>query len=129
MFGRADAATLYISRGYYKKSLALLVDAHEEVKFFLDESVPLFSKRLANGIGLAEDPPNGESFGLNRCRLVAEALFRCYQKHHNSDQEKLAEIVHRFNEVGLNMNVPYLNPGSKDAYDLIDKEARHFAKK
>jgi hypothetical protein len=128
-FGRADAATLYVPKNYYKNSLALLANTHEKVKAFLDKSVPLFTKRLAYGIGLAEDPRDGESFGLNRCRLVAEALFRCYQKGIRSDQERLEEIARRFDEVGLNLDVPYLNPGSENSYALLNGESRHFGKK
>lgn len=40
--------------------------------------VPLFTKPLAPGLGLAEDPGDRLSFGQSRCRIAAEGLVRAH---------------------------------------------------
>src|SRR5436305_14389954 len=64
--------------GRYVLIVELLVDVYQAVKDNLKPETPLFTKRLAAGLGFAEDPGNGESFGMSRCRIVAEGLWSAY---------------------------------------------------
>ena len=60
--------------------------------------MPLFTKRLANGLGLAEDPSRGMSFGQHRCRLTAQALWRSFARgdaDRNSRADSVASAFHR----------------------------------
>jgi hypothetical protein len=41
---------------------------------------PVFTKFLAPGLGLAEDPGQGDSFGQHRCRLLADAMILAYEQ-------------------------------------------------
>ena len=50
-------------------------DIYAHVEAQLRSEVPAFTKSLALGLGLAESPAN-ESFGLHRCRLIADGLVR-----------------------------------------------------
>jgi hypothetical protein len=84
----------------------------------LKPATPLFSKHLADGLGFAEDPRTGESFGMNRCRLMAEAVCRAHQRGHDSAEARLGEIAAAFAAAGLSFECPYLNAGTVDAYDF-----------
>ena len=68
------------------------------------------------GSGLAEDPGLRESFGQNRCRLVADAVIRAYEQGKKSLDERLQVVADRFAEANINLTEPFLSPGSKDDY-------------
>jgi len=75
-FVRADAAVLYIPRANYLRTMMALRSVYAAVKPALREPSPLFTLPIAPGIGVADDPGRDEeSFGQNRCRLVAEGLW------------------------------------------------------
>jgi hypothetical protein len=74
-FGRADGAVLYFSAADLDRAVAPLGYVREQAGRWLKSPVPLFSRRLAPGIGFVADPGTGESFGMHRGRLVAEGLW------------------------------------------------------
>lgn len=117
-YRRSDAAVLYVNKRFYRISVELLSDIHQKVKKHLGADTPLFSKPLAHGLGLAEEPGNGESFGQHRCRIFAESLWNGHEKGSQSEQERLQEVRENFTSKGLSLEAPFLNPGSKDEYDF-----------
>jgi hypothetical protein len=117
-YQRSDAAVLYVTRRFYRISVELLADIHQEVKTHLGPEPPLFSKRLADGLGLAEEPGAGESFGQSRTRILAEGIWNSYEKGLQSEQERLEEVRQHFSSNGLSLEAPFLNPGSIDEYDF-----------
>lgn len=118
LYERIDATVLYISRRFYRIAAEVLSDVHREVQPGLKPETPLFTKRIASGLGLAEDPGNGESFGMHRCRIIAEALWQAHTQGSQTEQARLEEVVNQFTRYGLSMDRPYLNPQSEDQYDL-----------
>jgi hypothetical protein len=117
-YTRADAVVLYLNKRYYRLASELLAGIHEELKEHLRPETPLFSKQLADGLGLAEEPGNGESFGQQRCRVLAEGLWRAHERNLETDDERLAEVERQFASKGLRLDAAYLNPGSTDEYDF-----------
>jgi hypothetical protein len=81
--------------------------------------VPLCSKRIAPGIGLAEEPLTGESFGMHRCRLIAEAIIYARQSGRATVEDGWQVLCEHFAERGQSVTQPWLNPGSIDTYDPI----------
>src|SRR5689334_20779076 len=75
-FGRCDAAVLYIRQADYIAVAAVVRDIYPELAAHLGRAIPALTHPLAPGLGLAEDPGQGESFGLHRCMLLAEGLVR-----------------------------------------------------
>ncbi len=122
-YQRSDAAVLYVTRRFYRISVELLADIHQQVKTHLSSEPPLFSKRLADGLGLAEEPGAGESFGQHRSRLLAEGIWNSYEKGLPAEQERLAEVRQHFSNNGLSLEAPFLNPGSIDEYDFPTNSA------
>jgi hypothetical protein len=115
-FTRCDAAVLYLPRSSYPAAAEWLPRIHRELAPFLKPPTPVFSKQLAPGLGLAEDPLGGESFGWHRCRLLADGLVRAYEQGPKSEAQRIETVAERFSEEGIRPETPYLNPGSNDIY-------------
>lgn len=116
LYGRRDAGVLFITRRLYRIVAELLADVHGEVVAHLNDDTPLFTKRLARGLGFAEDPGNGESFGMDRCAMVAEGIVNAWKKGTHSVTGRMREIEAVFARNGISMERPYLCPGSPDVY-------------
>jgi hypothetical protein len=118
-YNRLDAAVLYINKRFYQITAVLLARVHHVIRGYLVPSTPLFTKPLAPGLGLAEDPGQAESFGMQRCRLLAEAISAAYlnPSQTGAPQETVLEaVVHRLELAGVRADFPYLSPGSVDQY-------------
>ncbi len=116
-YQRNDAAVLYITKRDLERVSPLLKEIYDDVWPHLARGVPALTKRLAPGLGLAEDPRNGESFGLHRCRLLAEAFVDAAIREIDEPPSLIQVIEHRFSAEGLDLASPHLNPGSRDNYE------------
>ena len=111
-YGRCDAAVLYVPRRHWERLAWAIKDVCQSLS--LEQGVPAFTKRLAPGVGLAEDPETGDSFGLHRCLFLAEAVVEA-----ESRPESAAAIAcERLEASGINIRNPYLSSGSDDVYEL-----------
>ena len=116
---RTDAAVLFVGKRYHRITAELLIDVYPRVKKHLKPETPLFTKRLAPGLALAEEPGNGESFGMNRCRLLAEGIWNAYALQGlQSAQARLQAVTEQFGNYGIAIDRPYLNAGSVHRYEL-----------
>jgi hypothetical protein len=111
-YGRRDAGVLYVSRRYYDVAAMLLEDVRERIAGHLDPQTPLFTKKLADGLGFAENPAGkpGESFGQNRCGILAQALVNAGEKGLARAEDKMEELNEEFRRRGLSPERPWLNP-------------------
>lgn len=116
-YDRRDAAVLYVHKRFHAIVRGLISTWAQECGSNLRDDVPLFTLPVARGVGLAEDPGTGESFGMNRCRHVAEAVWNA---HSNGipRHEYLRELQQHFHKHGLDPARLYLNAGSLDHYSL-----------
>jgi hypothetical protein len=118
-YSRCDAAVLYIERGDYGRAAEIVASAYPAIAGHLKPAVPALTKRLADGLGLAEDPgPDSGSFGMHRCQLIADAVIRACEHGAGPAGAQLSDVEARFGEEGLSLDRPYLNPGSADHYAL-----------
>jgi len=118
-YTRCDSAVLYIQCVHYKAVRPLLEQIYWEIGPRLHPQVPVFTKELAPGLGFAEQPPSGNSFGMERCRVLAEGMIQGYELRRTSDDERLQVVLRHFEGAGVSPAAPYLNPGSADTYDRI----------
>jgi hypothetical protein len=123
LYDRTDPAVLYLAKRYYRIAAELLPAAYRTVHPFLRAGTPLFSKPLAAGLGFAENPTSGESFGMNRCRLAAEAICSAHKRGIDAADARLSDIAAAFEAAGLSLERPYLNPGSADHYAFAESQA------
>jgi hypothetical protein len=93
---------------------------YQENQAYFRPEIPLFTKFLAPGLGLAEEPTQKftaqESFGMNRCQILANALLEAWQKGKNAVEERMKSIHQHFQDHSIDLQRPYLNPTSKDIY-------------
>jgi hypothetical protein len=115
---RSDSAVLFFAKRYFSVIACLLPRLLGEIKDHLRPATPLFSKKLADGIGLAEDPGNGESFGSNRIRLVAQAIWDAHLRGLESEEARLQELDVQFQQHGLRLDQAHLRAASADCYEL-----------
>ncbi len=111
-YRRADSAVLYVPAGEWPRAAAALPRVHAAVAPYLRRAAPLFTLRLAPGVGLAEDPGGDESFGLHRSRLVAEGLFAA--RGAQGDPERLAIVRGHLARAGVDPDAPHLNAGTRE---------------
>jgi hypothetical protein len=115
-YTRCDSVVLYVRKSDYAAASDFLESIYPEVALDLGQRTPVFTKSLAAGVGLAEDPRQPESFGQNRCRLLADGIIRAYEQGKESVDERLQTVINRFAEDGIAPEKPFLNPGSVDDY-------------
>ena len=115
---RCDAVVLYICKSDYAVVSEILERIYPLIVTHLRPRTPAFTKLLAKGVGLAEDPGEGESFGLHRCRLLAEGMLLAHEQGCKSTDERLKVVNDHFTKHGFSLEKPYLNPGSFDGYSF-----------
>src|SRR5262249_10514578 len=84
---------------------------------------PLFTRPVQRGVGLAEEPRTGESFGMHRCRLSAEGIVRTWLAGDQSVDGRLRGISAQFAGAGFDLRRPHLGHGAADFEALTDEVA------
>lgn len=122
-YGRYDSAVLYFDKHNYETIYPVLKRVYTENQSYFGESVPLFTKLLAPGLSLAEEPNNKfterESFGMNRCQIIANALLDVWQGNNDTPAGRLESILQHFSMEGIELQRPYLNPKSEDIFTTL----------
>jgi len=113
---RADSAVLYIAHTDLTAVMRLVPELHQSVAAHLRPTTPMFTKRLAPGLAVAEDPGDGRSFGQHRSELVADGLIRAFERESTAWDDVVDAIASRFAEDGLAITRPWLNAGSRVRY-------------
>jgi type III HopA1-like effector protein len=116
---RRDAAVLYLDRGGFGRAREILRSIVAACGPHLYGDPPAFAHPLAPGVSVAEHVPAlGGSFGTSRCRLLAEGIVAADERGATRLPDRLDEVGRRFAERGLDVDAPYLAPGSAEHYDL-----------
>ena len=123
-YGRYDSGVLYFDKRDYLDISQSLKRIHSLHQHHFHPEVPLFTKPLAEGLGLAEEPIRkfsaNESFGMNRCQAISNGLLIAWQHGHTGVQERLIKIFEQFSKIDVDLQRPYLNAQSDDIYDHLD---------
>lgn len=119
-YKRYDSGVLYFDREYYESVLPVLKNVYSQTKLEFKPEIPLFTKQLAPGLGLAEEPDQKfsiqESFGMNRCQIIANGLLKAWHQGDRSPENRMNAILEQFNLLGIDVQHPYLNANSEDIY-------------
>jgi hypothetical protein len=119
LYRRCDAGVLYTPKRLRAEVAGLLSPLWAAVGAHLRPGTPALTKPLGEGLGLAEDPPGGDSFGMDRCGLLAEAMVRGFERGRESAAERLELVEQVFDERGVAFERPYLNAASTDEYEPV----------
>lgn len=122
LYTRCDAAILYLNKSQYAPAVSVIEEIYRRVSLHVRHRVPALTKPLAHGLGLAEDPEQGESFGMHRSRILAEGIIRAAEGRANLVSARLRIVESRFVEEGLDLAKPFLNAGSADSYPLLQPQ-------
>jgi len=115
-YWRLDAAILYVDKRFFDVCSGVLGHVYDAVAASLRPQTPLFAKQLAPGLGFAENPGPEESFGMQRCGLVADAILEAFARGEPAEANVVQSIREQFTRNGLSFDRPYLNAGSRDTY-------------
>jgi hypothetical protein len=115
-FDRCDAAVIYVRKRDFDAVFEIVGEIYPEVDPFLRPATPAFTKPIAPGVAVAEDPAQGESFGMHRCGLLADGMIRAHEQGREADHERLRTVEERFAKAGISLEKPFLSPGSHDDY-------------
>jgi HopA1 effector protein family len=110
-----DSGILNIEKSDYFQVVPILQQIYGVTDFC--HEIPLFTKYLAPGLGLAEVPET-ESFGMNRCRIMANALLDAYHDENDTPSTRISSIKQHFAKMNISLQSPYLNPDSQDIYQF-----------
>ena len=125
-YNRHDSGVLYIEKPNYEAVIKALESVYSENKSHFKSEIPLFTKQLAPGLGLAEEPDSKfaqqESFGMNRSQIVANGLLQAWLEGDNSPEARIKAIKEQFLHLGIDLECPYLNADSEDIYRLLKIE-------
>jgi HopA1 effector protein family len=120
---RCDAGILSIEQQEYAKLQPRLTQFYQTHAPQFRPTVPLFTKVLAPGLGLSEQPLHSfvenESFVMQRLQALAEGLIDAWRQDLKSPQDRKTCILQALSQIQIDLNLPYLNPGSEDVYPLI----------
>jgi hypothetical protein len=108
----ADAGVLYLPAGEIAPLWPELAAIYRRLAGELRPQVPLFTHRLAPGLGFAEDPGGGMSFGQARCGLVARGLLRAFHAGENDARGRAVHVAEAFRQDGIDPAEPFRSHGS-----------------
>jgi hypothetical protein len=114
MLRRCDSAVLYTLRRCASFTCELVLEIRKRIEGRLRAEAPLFTLRLAPGLAFAEDPGTQESFGMSRCRMLAQGIWLAHEQEARSTEERLAIVEQHLRSEGISLARPWLNPGSAD---------------
>ncbi|MEQ9233139.1 T3SS effector HopA1 family protein [Coleofasciculus sp. E2-BRE-01] len=119
-YGRHDSGVLYFDKSDYEVVRDVLQAVYGENQAYFQDEVPLFTMQLAPGLGLAEEPDQKfaqkESFGMNRCQIVANGLLEAWYQGDESPEGRMKAILQQFSLLGIDWRRSYLNANSEDIY-------------
>jgi hypothetical protein len=129
-FNRCDAGVLYLPMDDCELARSELAKILRAVAPWMKQGIPALTKMLAPGFGWAEDPGDGDSFGMHRCHLVAEGLLRAREMGKKATEVRVEAVEACFREAGISLERPFLNPGSRagHAFDCFCEHTIPFSR-
>jgi type III HopA1-like effector protein len=109
---RRDSLVLWVETRHLRVVGLLARETAAALRTALGEEVPPFTRRLCDGVGLADDPAGGLSFGMERCGAVAEGVWLAWSEGAEGDDERLDALSRAFAERGLDLERPWLAAGT-----------------
>jgi hypothetical protein len=116
LFQRRDTGVLVVPERYYQISAHLVENIYQRVSAHMRTEVPNFTKHLEHGLAFAEDPGNGESFGINRSRLLSQAIWAAHRRGAHDLTTRIEAFHERLERAGYSTEHLYLIRSRVDKY-------------
>lgn len=123
---RYNSGILQLHKSSYKLVKPILQTIYLENRSLFKPQIPIFSKELAHGIGLSESPhpklllSYGETLGTTCCYILANALMEAHLNRDELPEARMKYIIKHFENVGIDLDKPYINPVSEDIYTPLN---------
>lgn len=108
LYVRTDSAVLYVDKKHVQVVSIILKSIIKEISTYLKDVIPMFTHQIFKGVGYAEDPGKGMSFGMSRSSVIAEALVNSFLKKEN-DKKRLNSVINFLDNKGLSIQRLHLN--------------------
>jgi hypothetical protein len=122
-YDRYDSGVLYFEKSHYDRIRQVMTAVYLENESYFKLEVPLFTMQLAPGLGLAEEPDQkfavAESFGMNRCQIVAQGLLQATEQGFNTASGRILAILSQFSRLNIDLQRVHLNAFSTDVYTSL----------
>lgn len=120
-YKRRDSAVFYFNKNDFFCVMSSIGRFRARRPSLFLRGTPLFTKRLFEGISVAEEPlkkKGKESFGQHRCRIISDGIFKAYRNNVLNKHEVLNLIIGNLSKWKVNIKYPFLNARSVDIYNL-----------
>jgi hypothetical protein len=124
-FARVDGGILYVPRRHAAFAASIVAEIAQTAGG-LGNRTPVFTLRIGRGVSIADSPPGGGSFGLNRMKLVAQGHIDAWTRSSAGVRDRMRAIAARFRGCGLRPERPWLNPGNENF--VLRRHARTSSK-
>lgn len=111
-FGRPDAAVVSTARYHLGTVVRTVLGLHGNARASFGSAVPAFTRPLAPGVAVADDPAGPLDFGRHRSRAVAAGLLAARKDAGVAD--RLAAVRTVLGRHGIDPAAPHLERGSTD---------------
>lgn len=106
-FDRCDAGVLYLRREDIATAASLVEQIHRSVCDQMKPLTPAFTLPVVIGLGYADDPGGGQSFGVHRCRLLADAMIQAHETGARTIADRLDSVRQRFYQESVDLDAPF----------------------
>jgi hypothetical protein len=111
-YARADPLVLYAERRQWPSVLPVVRSVVAETGRHLRRDSPALTRVLRAGLGVAEDPGHGVSFGQSRCNALAPLVLAILRDAREREPEALEWLIEGLRSAGIAPERPWLNDGS-----------------
>jgi hypothetical protein len=112
-----DAVVLYVAASAWEQLQPAIATSIRRSASSLRDEPPALTLVVAPGVGLAEDPGD-ESFGTQRCRVIAEGLAQALSRGADTPTELCRAAESALARHGISIAAPYVSSGSRSEYRL-----------
>jgi hypothetical protein len=118
-YNRHYVAILRFDRSAYDITGFHIHNFYLEHSCLFENTVPILTKTIMPGVAISERPKEENSFGLNRCRILANAIADEFEHGNGTIESKMKFMIENLEKSQIDINKPYLNPGSGDSYKVF----------
>jgi hypothetical protein len=127
-YEHCDTGILSLAKNQYVEVRSKLETLYQTHRERFRSSVPLFTKCLAPGLALAEQPLQPitpqENFSMHRFQILAEGLVQAWRRNVNTAAGYQQSMLDSLATHGVNIHSPYLNPDTLDCYQFVVDEGK-----
>lgn len=113
---RVDAAVIYLEKRHYHLAWRLIKKSYDLLELHFNTNTPMFTYRIRPGLGFAENPGKGQSFGMKKSYAISQIIMKAYKQQRRCTEKEIIDVLMTN---GTSHDQPYLNIDSGVDYSFI----------